>query len=71
MLITSACAAPNDDERKVVVFAAASLGHVFHDIQKEFETATANQLSISYGASQTLAQQINPQQITTILTKLN
>lgn len=59
MLIASACAAANDDDRKVVVFAAASLGHVFHDIQKEFETATSNQLSISYGASQTLAQQIS------------
>lgn len=41
-----------------MVFAAASLVNVMADIEREFEASSEGRLSVSFGGSQTLAQQI-------------
>ena len=47
-----------DDESPVLVFAAASLVNAMPEIEREFESAHDGSLSISFGGSQALAQQI-------------
>ena len=56
LVIGPACG--GEDESPVLVFAAASLVNAMPEIEREFESAHDGSLSISFGGSQALAQQI-------------
>ena len=53
-----ACSTSADKPRPLLIFAAASLADAFEDIEETFETQYGQRLSVSYGGSQMLAQQI-------------
>ncbi|MDA1348321.1 MAG: molybdate ABC transporter substrate-binding protein [Chloroflexi bacterium] len=53
---TVACG--SGEEEDLLVFAAASLVNVMADIEREFEASSDGRVSVSFGGSQTLAQQI-------------
>ena len=48
----------SDDDSTVLVFAAASLVNAMPEIEREFESTHGGSLSVSFGGSQALAQQI-------------
>lgn len=52
------CESPNDNKGRVLVFAATSLTDVLDELEETFEAREHIDVTISYGASQTLAQQI-------------
>ena len=53
---TISCGSGEDED--ILVFAAASLVNVMADLEREFEASSDGRVSISFGGSQTLAQQI-------------
>ena len=52
------CSSPRDGNEEILVFAAASLGHALGEIEAAYESGGRWRVAVSYGASQTLAQQI-------------
>ena len=58
LLLASGCSSSNDDTGRVLVFAATSLTDVLGEVEKTFEAREQIDVTVSYGASQTLAQQI-------------
>ena len=57
-LVSSSAACGGDEDSSVLVFAAASLVNAMAEVEEEFESRHDGSVSISYGGSQALAQQV-------------
>ncbi|MCH8061255.1 MAG: molybdate ABC transporter substrate-binding protein [Chloroflexi bacterium] len=58
LVLAAACAPRQPDQRQLLVFAAASLTDSLTELAEEYERTHGTEVSFSFGASQSLAQQI-------------